>query len=130
VLSFRNALRDLHVENPIAKPDVASVIDLGDAQRDGARRTCESIAQIDQDPGVVVFATCTEPGRASEWALAATHSAEQGFKEVAELTAFEIRAGELEAGIPVGRRPELLARLPFLAELIVGGTLLRVAENP
>ena len=42
---------------------------------------------------------------------------------------FEIRVGELETGIPVRRRSEFLARLPFLAELIVGGTLLRVAEH-
>jgi hypothetical protein len=129
VLSFDNTLRDLHAEPPVAKHDMTPIVDLRDAQRDRARRTCEGIAQVDQDPGVMVLAACAEPGLASEWTFAATHSAEQGIEEVAELTVFESRAGELETGVPVGRRPELLARLPFLAELIVGGTLLHVAEH-
>src|SRR5690606_24543886 len=104
---------------------IACIVDFRDAQRDRARRSCERIAQVDQDPGVMVLAACPEPGFASEWALAA---AKQSLEEVAERPAFKT-AGKVEAGIPVGRRPELLARLPFLAELIVGGTLLWVAEH-
>ena len=129
MLSFGNALWDLHVENPVAQHDMARIVDLRDAQRDRARRTCEGIAQVDQDPGVMVFAACAEPGLASGWTFAATHSAKQRIEEVTELTVLEIRAGELGTGIPVGRRSELLVRFPFLAELIVGGTLLRVAEH-
>jgi hypothetical protein len=60
---------------------------------------------------VVVFPASAQPGLASKWTFAATHSADQGIEEGAEPTAFESRAGELETGIPVGRRPELLARL-------------------
>ena len=63
--------------------------------------------------------------------LAAAHSPEQCVKEVAELRPGTIgrRAGKLEPCIPVGRRAELLALLPLVAQLIVGGALLRVAEH-
>jgi hypothetical protein len=50
----------------------------------------------------MVFAACAELNLAPEPTFAATHSAEQGAEEAAELTAFEIRARELETGIPVG----------------------------
>jgi hypothetical protein len=38
-------------------------------------------------------------------------------------------AAELEAGIPVRRRLELLAGLPVAAHLVVGGPLLRIPQD-
>src|SRR2546426_554469 len=38
-------------------------------------------------------------------------------------------ATELKAAAPVRRWPELLARLPVAAELVVGGALLRILEH-
>jgi hypothetical protein len=38
-------------------------------------------------------------------------------------------AGKLEAGIPVRRRTEILARLIAASQLVIGGALLRVREH-
>src|SRR5579863_7513470 len=67
-----------------------------------------------------------------------TRATEERRKEVAEALLLEhVRAAaagtgapaELEAARPIGRRPELLTGLPVAAQLIVGGTLLRVLQD-
>src|SRR5271155_2842149 len=54
--------------------------------------------------------------------------AEQRFEEIAVIGIAGSRPAELEAGIPVGRRPEIVAGT-MLSELIVGGPLLGILQH-
>ena len=46
----------------------------------------ERIAQVDQDFGVMVFASGVELGSATRWLLASPHTPEQRVEEIAEFT--------------------------------------------
>jgi hypothetical protein len=61
-------------------------------------------------------------------AAAAALCAEQGFEEIAVIGIARVRSAELEAGIPVGRGPEILAGA-MLPEMIVGGSLLGILQH-
>src|SRR5437868_8244022 len=66
-----------------------------------------------------------------ETAVSAPHVAKQLGEEVAEIGLFPGRVaptGELEAGVPVRRRTELLAGLMASSQLVVRGALFRVGE--
>src|SRR6185312_3467439 len=101
-----------------------------------ARAAAESLLQVNIDPRMMI-----PPGglalplpSGSEGAPAPKERRE----EVAEAFLLEYvrtagtagaAAAELEAARPVGRRPELLTRLPLTAELVVRGALLRVFQD-
>jgi hypothetical protein len=96
-------------------------------------------AQVDHDLGVVILPLGVElalagktAARAAETRSPAAHAAEERFEEVAELPrvrSLGAGARELEAGVPVGGRTEILPLPPVGAELVVGCALLRVLQD-
>jgi len=65
-------------------------------------------------------------------AMRASRPSEQLGEEVREIGCLARRkavAGELEAGVPVGRWAKVLARLIAAPQLVIGGTLFRVREH-
>jgi hypothetical protein len=104
-------------------------------QIERARTAAEGLLEIDIDAGVMIAPGLLLPPRRRSERTGAT---EQRREEIAEAFLLEYvrtaRAGagaaaELEAARPVRRRPELLAGLPFAAELVVGRALLRTSLN-
>ena len=56
--------------------------------------------------------------------------AEKGLEEVTETgTATKTGSAELEAGVPVRGRMELLTGFPVCAKLVIGGAFLRILEH-
>jgi hypothetical protein len=56
-------------------------------------------------------------------------STEERLEEIAVIRIAAARAAEFEAGAPIGRRAKFLAGSMLLAQLIVGGALLRTLEH-
>ena len=125
VLALAHALRDGDIHLPLAHLHLAVVADLGGPERDGAGGALIGIFEIDQDPRVMVLAARPEFTRGG----AAAAAAEQRFEEIAEIALAEpFPTAEFEPRIPPRRRPELLARLEPLAELVVGRALLGISS--
>lgn len=104
--------------------------DLRHAQRDRSGGTLEHVSQVDENPRVMILAASVKFGLSARGPLLPSEPREQRLEKIAEVVRTVSRAArELEAGIPVGRWPELLARLPVLAELIIGRPLVDVAED-
>ena len=111
------------------------------AQRDRALGAAVRVLEVDQHLGVVVLALdAAAPARAGAAGRAAprrtaTRRSRSGRSPRApkELppapNGAALAAAELEAGVPVRRRLELLAGLPVAAHLVVGGALLRVLQD-
>ncbi len=129
-LPFAHTLRNLHVERARGERYPPSRADLWHAQADLARTAGPRIVEIDDDARVVVLPTSFRPTHASP--ATAADVAEQLGEEVAEIGRIFRRnavAGELEAGVPIGRRTEILSRLVLMPELVVGGAPLWVGEH-
>ncbi len=100
------------------------------AQRDRASRAAVGVFEVDHDSGVVV-ATRRRAGTRAAGApgLAAEHRRE----EVAEVGLLArttaAAAAELEAAVPARRRLEVLPALLAPADVVVRGTLFRVAQR-
>ncbi len=89
----------------------------------------ECVLEIEIHLGVMILAASAE---AVLLLTAAPHLSEQLGKEVREIgrfTRIESTVGEFEAGIPVRWWSEILSRPVALAQLIVGGALIRIGQH-
>src|SRR5262249_8829075 len=130
VLPVEDSFRDGDIEGSIAKRDMAGLVGFGHAQGNGPRGALQAITQVDQDLGVMILSAQVKLSAATPW-LAAPHGSKQCVEEIALLLAAtcQFRSGELDARVPIGRRLEFLPLLPLVAQLIIGGALLCVAEH-
>jgi len=126
MLPCANAFRNGDIELAFLQHDAALCVACRHTQGNAAFRTAVRILQIDQHLGVMILPARMTPGALRRAGL----TAEQRFEKVA-CVAVKLRTitTELESGIPIRRRLELLARLPALADLIICGTLLRVFQH-
>ena len=92
-----------------------------------ACRSGIGVLKVDDNACVQIFPLHAHGRMAA--GLARIGDTEQRFEEFAEIarTGMAVR-GEVHAGFPFRRRPELLASLPVRAEAVVGGTLLGILE--
>src|SRR5690606_35087269 len=137
-LAFLEPLGDLHVEGARLEHDTARVVHFRRPQRDLPGGSAVHVLQVDQDPGVMVLAARvarTAPEAAGARSCAAAHAPEQLCEEIAEV-AVVARPGarraptrELEAGIPVRWRTEILPGLIALAQLVVGRALFGIRQD-
>src|SRR5262245_40266802 len=131
MLSSADTARNRYVQRVIARRHAALRIDLRYPQTDAARCAGVCIFEIDQDFCMAVLTLCLERTAAAA-CRAAEAAAKQRLEEVAEVTCVTTRkltARELEAGIPIRWRAEILTCLPIGAELIVCGAFFRIAED-
>ena len=135
MLAGADALRDVDVEPALLERDVALRVDDRHAERDAARAAAIRVLEVDEDLRMMVFARGL-PGLARAALGLARLAPEQRLEEVARvevLVGTERRlvaaAAELEAGIPVRRRLELLAGLVLAAHAVVGGALLGILQD-
>jgi hypothetical protein len=131
MLPSRTAL-GMFTSRPLLQRRAPLRVGHGHAKRDGAARAAIGVFQVDEDLGVVVAARGLHraaPRSTAGAAGAAGAVAEQGLEEVAEVHAAVFgaefgavaSATELVAGVPAGRRLEILPALVALCNLVVGG---------
>src|SRR5690625_409631 len=89
-------------------------------------RALIGIFQADADTRDLVFATRPETARLPSTSAAL---AEQGLKEIAEITTAEATRPAETMLLPTWRRPELLPLFPVGAELVIGLALFWILEH-
>jgi hypothetical protein len=127
-------LGNLDVERARRQLNMTAGIDLRHTQRDLPVRADIGVLDVEQHLGMMVLAARMRAA-GMEGAVLAAHAAKQFGEEIAviagarQIAGSKSPPGELETGVPVGRRAEVLAGLVTLAELIVGRTLFRIGEH-
>ena len=133
MLALAHPFGDAYVQGARLYRRPAAGAGLGVLERYRAGLAGVCVFEVDEDFRVGVFAARVElaPGRTGE-AAARRGAPEQAVEEIAELlrrATREAAAVELESLVPVRGRTKVLARLPFRAEAVVSGALLRVLQD-